>query len=416
MRIGRPVVHDRATVPVRDPEGVFRDAMEATAMPSPRLSRLRRSTIAAIAAVSLGLIASCTTPAQASAEAKLQKAIEAFTITNGGSPGVVVAIGRGTDFVWHTAGFNDIKTKTPPSTVNQMRMASVAKAFSGAAALSAVTQGKLKLTDTVGKKLPYLPSQWANVTLRQLLNHTSGIPDFSKSQAFKDALVASLQTPPAHRTLLSYISPPTLSFTPGTHYAYSNSDNIIVALMVETAMHRSYESVLVSNVYKPLKLTKTSLPNGSLITGPYMHGYDVKENPIEDVTRQFAAGWTWASGGIVSTPEDAVRFVRGYVSGALFNSTTHNAQFSFTPGSSEPAGPGVNYAGLGLFKYVTSCGTVYGHTGNTSGFTQFIAATKDGTRGVSVAVNAQITPTTSPAAFAKLRNIFELAVCATTAP
>lgn len=84
-------------------------------------------------------------------------------------------------------------------------------------------------------------------------------------------------------------------------------------------------------------------------------------------------------------------------------------------GSSEPPGPGTNSAGLAVFRYQTRCGTVFGHTGNTAGFTQFIAASKDGSRSVSVSVNAQITPKSNAKRFRDLRAIFGLAVCAAMA-
>lgn len=327
---------------------------------------------------------------KSSAGVKLQKAMNAYVAQAGGPPGIVVAIGNGKQFTLRTAGVADIASKAKPAANDQMRLASVAKAFSGAAALSLVSRGKLKLSDTVGELVPGEPAEWNSVTLRQLLGHTSGIPDFSTFDDFIDALVASLQTAPPPRELLSYITEPAL-VDPGK-YHYSNSDNILVALMVEAASHRSYESVLATNVFGPLYLTNTSLPSGSAISQPTMRGYNVKVSPPEDVTEQFAAGWTWASGGVVSTPADALRFIRGYVSGALVNRSTRAAQFTFRPGSSEPPGPGVNSAGLALFKYVTSCGTVYGHTGNTPGYTQFVASSADGRHAVAVSINGQITP------------------------
>jgi D-alanyl-D-alanine carboxypeptidase len=150
---------------------------------------------------------------------------------------------------------------------------------------------------------------------------------------------------------------------------------------------------------------------------PFVHGYDVDPPaPPEDVSEVFAAGWTWASGGIVATPGDANRFVRGYVDGRTTDQATQRAQFRFRPrSSSEPPGPGRNAAGLALFRYRTACGTVYGHTGNTLGYTHFIAASRGGARSVSVGVNAQVTPDSSPDGFPALRDIFRLAVCAALA-
>jgi len=109
----------------------------------------------------------------------------------------------------------------------------------------------LSLEDTVGKWRPDLPREWASITLRQLLNHTSGIPDYSKEKGFIDALLASLLVAPSPVQLLSYIEKPKPSFTPGTKYAYSNSDNVIVGLMIEAATGSSYERALHNQVAAP---------------------------------------------------------------------------------------------------------------------------------------------------------------------
>jgi len=247
-----------------------------------------------------------------------------------------------------------------------------------------------------------------------LLNHTSGIADFSQTDAFRNAVTASLQVAPPPRQLLTSVEDLPLEFAPGARYHYSNSDNIIVGLMVEATTGRPYEVALQSLVYGPLGLQRTSLPRGIDVPSPTVHGYEL--NPTEDVTRLFAAGWAWASGGVVSTPRDADRFVRGYASGSTINGPVRAEQFQFIPGgSSEPPGPGANSAGLGIFRYDTSCGTVYGHTGNTAGYTQFVAATANGTRSTTVSVNAQITPKSDLGTFSLLRQVFSSAVCAALA-
>ena len=94
---------------------------------------------------------------------------------------------------------------------------------------------------------------------------------------------------------------------------------------------------------------------------------------------------------------------------------THTEQFQFIPGgSSDPPGPGSNSAGLAIFRYETRCGTVYGHTGNIAGYTQFVSATADGERSATVSINAQLAPEPehNPVRFAELRQLYELAVCA----
>ena len=81
-------------------------------------------------------------------------------------------------------------------------------------------------------------------------------------------------------------------------------------------------------------------------------------------------------------------------------------------GSSDPPGPGNNSAGLAIFRYRTRCGVMFGHTGNTAGYTQFLASTRDGKRSAVVSINSQLTPDRNPKRFAELRNIYTLAACA----
>ena len=315
--------------------------------------------------------------------------------------------------VLRTAGTSEVGTQTTPKIDDHIRVASVAKAFSGATALSVVADGLLDLNSTIGEVRPDLPKAWSKVTLAQLLQHTSGIPDFSGTDAFREALGESLLTAPPPVTLLSFVADDPLLFRPGSKYQYSNSDNVAAALMVETATGTSYATQLQERVAVPLGLTRTSLPEGAEMPTPYIHGYGLDPPaPPEDQSELFAAGWSWASGGVVATPGDANRFVRGYAAGKTTDRSTYKAQFRFRPGSSEPPGPGINDAGLAIFRYRTRCGTIYGHTGNTAGYTQFIASTRDGSRAVSVTVNAQITPKSDAKAFKVLRGIYGKAVCA----
>ena len=337
-----------------------------------------------------------------------------------GPPGLIVVVQRGGSRQVHTAGVADVAGGVEPTGTDQMRIASVAKAFSGAVALSLVDQGRLSLDDTIGKLRPDLPEAFHEVTLRQLLNHTSGVPDFIRTDGFEDAVGASLDVAPPPRELLSFIEDAPLVFPPGSQYAYSNSDNIIVGLIVEAVTGGSYADALAAQVYEPLDLDATSLPAGTEIAAPTFHGYDLDPpEPPVDATNVLAGGWAWASGGVVSTPEDLNDFIRGYVGGELFGAEVQEEQRTFIPGAgSEPTGPGENSGGLALFRYDTDCGTVYGHTGNTVGYTQFAAASPDGRRSATVSMNLQCTHTTEGygrEVWAALHHVEELAVCAALA-
>jgi D-alanyl-D-alanine carboxypeptidase len=353
------------------------------------------------------------------ADAALDRALKELVAMEDGPPGVIAVVQRGQHRKVHTFGVRNIKSGLPIRVDDRMRIASVAKAFSGAVALSLVSEGKLSLQDTIGKRLRELPEEWWEVTLRQLLNHTSGIPDLLGDPGVQKALEASPTKAPPPEELLSLMEEVDLLFDPGSEYRYSNSDNIVVALMVEAATGKSYEDQLRERVYKPLGLRKTSLPRGPNLREPFIHGYsnDPAQDPPEDVSEDLAAGWAWASGGIVSTPADLNDFIRGYVGGKLFDERTQAKQRRVIEGgSSEPPGPGKNSAGLAIFRYETRCGTVWGHTGNFLGYTQFAAASADGKRSVTVSINAQHTPTEgSLEVFEALRRAERLAVCAALA-
>ncbi len=365
---------------------------------------------------SLGSLGSAGSSAAERVERELLAAMQELHEAEGGPPAVVVAIGRRTQDALYAVGTADINRRAQPTARDHMRLASVSKAFSGAAALALVTDGTLSLADNIGERLSSeaLPGQWSAITLEQLLGHTSGIPDFSATSGFLTAFQSSLQHAPPPRALLDFITDPTLKFEPGTAFAYSNSDNILVGLMIEAATGRPYEAVLRDRVCRRRGLPQTTLPAGSAIPEPYLHGYDTTtpDEPV-DVSTLFAAGWAWAAGGVVSTPMDTLRFVRSYVRGDGFDQRSRRAQFRFRPGSSEPPGPGTNSAGLALFRYDTEYGRVFGHTGNTSGYTQFAAATEDGACGVVVNATTQLSPgrdARTDALFAKLRAVYERAV------
>ncbi|KAI9023109.1 beta-lactamase/transpeptidase-like protein [Hyaloraphidium curvatum] len=191
--------------------------------------------------------------------------------------------------------------------------------------------------------------------------------------------------------------------------------------MVAQVYGHPYEVALAELITRPLGLSKTLIPPGNLLPSPHMRGYDLESNgTLDDVTTLFAAGWSWSSGGVASTVPEVAAFFRAYVSGKFATPAARRAQFRFVPGNSEPPGPGTNAAGMALFRYVVPCRgrgnvTVYGHTGNTPGYTAFAAASADGRRSAAVSIGAQITATTNAARFPALREVFRLAVCAAMA-
>ena len=130
------------------------------------------------AAVTAPLLAACSDTTardnELDPEEELDQAIEELVAMPGGPPSAIVVVQRGSDRSVHTAGVAELGTDEPPEVEDHMRIASVAKAFSGATVLSLVDEGVMSLDDTIAQRLPELSEAWGEVTLRQLLSHTSG--------------------------------------------------------------------------------------------------------------------------------------------------------------------------------------------------------------------------------------------------
>ena len=164
---------------------------------------------------------------------KLQRQLNSLVDAKRGPPGAIVTLRRGARMQVLTAGVADVETRRAPRADDHMRIASVAKAFSGAVALRLVADGKLELNDTIDGVLPALPNAWSAVTVRQMLNHTSGLPDYTQSEGFRQQFVDDPAGFVSPRKLLSWVRADPLVFKPGRRYEYSNTDNIVVALMAE---------------------------------------------------------------------------------------------------------------------------------------------------------------------------------------
>jgi D-alanyl-D-alanine carboxypeptidase len=371
------------------------------------VSRTRIAAVFALAgalALSGAAMAGATT-ATGAADRAVNRSLAALMAQPEGPPGAYVLVNRNGHVRGFAAGRTRVGGGEVPGSGRHMRIASLTKAFTAATAYSLVADGRLSLDSTVGQVLPSQPAAWHAVTLRQLLNHTGGIPDFARSPEFGAAVRANPRTPPPPATLVGYVADQPLDFAPGSRFQYTNSGPILTGLMIEAATGQQYGAALGARVLGPMALRHTTLPGTAAVPMPTLRGYAWSDGAPADVTTAVAfGGWGWASGGLVSTPSDVSRFVRRYVPTV--------ASVAFVPGSSSPRGPGVNAAGPGVFRYTTPCGVVYGHTGSILGDTQFMAATRDGRRSAVVSMSTQVTPALLP----PLRRTFAAAVCAALAP
>ena len=371
---------------------------------------MRSASLATALAALAVLLAAAPAPAAGPTKADLQRKLDALVAADGGPPGAIVTLRRGSQATVLAAGEAEAGSGRAPRFNDHMRIASVAKAFSGAVALRLVARGRLELSDRIGALLPGLPRAWSAVRLRQLLNHTSGLPDYTQSDGFRQQFEDDPEGYVSPAKIIGWVAGDPLVFDPGSEYRYSNTDNIVVGLMAQRVTGRSYGRLLRELVFEPLRLTRTSFPRDPPLPDPFIHGYVVEPGaPPQDVSTFLSPSGAWASGAIVSTPRDLGAFIRGYLGARLFPARLQHKQLRFVEGGeSSPPGPGANSAGLAVFRYRTRCGTVYGHTGNFPGYVQFAAATRDGSRAVTTSLNI---PAPSGELLAQLRSMQATAVC-----
>jgi D-alanyl-D-alanine carboxypeptidase len=320
---------------------------------------------------------------------RVKRDLQRLVAAEGGPPGAIATLYRDGRLTSITAGVARAGARGAPRASDHMRLASVSKAFSAAIALQLVQEGSLALDDTIALRLPELPRAWGAVTVRQLLDHTSGVPDYTRSAGFRKQFQTAPRAFVSPRKVISWVAGKRLAFRPGSRFAYSNTDNIVVGLMAERITSIAYGELLRRRVFEPLGLGRTSFPATVRLPRPFLHGYVVEPGaPPQDVSEFLNPSGAWASGAIVSTPAELNAFIRGLLAGRLFGPAERAEQLRFVPGGrSSPPGPGRNAAGLGLFRYRSRCGTVYGHTGNFPGYVQWAAAARDGSRAVTTSLN-----------------------------
>ena len=376
---------------------------------------MRRSRSSLLVGVALAVMLG--SPATGSAAAPpdvraVQRGLDGLVAAKGGPPGAIATLYRGGRLTVVRAGRANVARMRPPRASDHMRIASVTKAFTGAIALGLVRDGRLGLDDTIGRRLPGMPPAWAGVTVRQMLDHTSGLPDYTRSDAFAEQAMNDPRGFVSPSGIIDWVRADPLEFPSGSRYEYSNTDNIVVGLIAEALTGTSFPDLLADSVFDPAGLRETSFPTRRIsLPRPFLHGYvTAADEPAQDVTTFLSPSGAWASGAVVSTPADLNAFIRAYLGRRFFGAAEQREQMRFVRGgASSPPGPGRNAAGLAVFRYRSRCGTVYGHTGNFPGYVQFAAATADGRRAVTTSLNI---PAPSGRLLTRLRNVQAKAVCA----
>ena len=211
--------------------------------------------------------------------------------------GAILMARRGTTLMDKGYGLADWERHIPNTRQTKFRLASATKQFTAMTILQIQEQGKLSVQDHVCPYLADCPSAWKNVTIRQLLNHTSGVPD-----PFRDSIVGfypwKYWTPDQ---MIGFVKDMPLLFTPGTDWHYSNINYIALGLIVEKASGEPYATFLHDHIFLPLGMTSTGLVQEGESIPNLASGYDGFSRVDVSV---LDPTWLFAAGDLYSTVDD----------------------------------------------------------------------------------------------------------------
>lgn len=294
---------------------------------------------------------------------------------------------------WYgTAGVADRDTGREIHERDTFRIGSITKVFVATVVLQLAAEHRLPLETPVQRCLPgLLPTHFPPVTVLQLLQHTSGLPD-------EQAPPYDLSTPESiarHRydrwtphQIVALVSHGSMKFTPGTRQEYRGINYVLLALLIEELTGRPYGEVIARRILRPLDLRHTSVPgNDPYLHGPHVHGYmKMTDGSLLDITA-FDQSLAWGEGEMISHTGDLDRFLTALFSGELLPPRQLERMFTLPPDEvlMLDGSPARYSAGL---QTVTVNGiTLWGKTGERYGYSSALFATRDQQRRVVISFN-----------------------------
>ncbi|MEU6763375.1 serine hydrolase domain-containing protein [Streptomyces sp. NPDC046853] len=326
-----------------------------------------------------------------------QKAMEAAVNEN--APGVTAQV-KDEFGTWNSAaGIGDLRRESPRGAHDRYRVGSITKTFVSTVVLQLVAEGELSLDDKVGKWLPGVVEGHGHdgdsITIRRLLNHTSGIYDVLADRGFRAKMFTEkflahrydTWTPEQQVAIAMRHEP---DFGPGEGWHYSNTNYLLAGMIIEKATGKTYADEIRQRIIKPLGLDATSVPktNPSMprpSSRAYMKLSEAPDATLHDVT-ELNPTLAGSSGGMISDADDLNRFYTALLRGKLLPEK-QLAEMKKTVAEDEND-PGGDRYGLGLVSRRTSCGTVlWGNGGSIQGSVSMTLATERGDRALSANFN-----------------------------
>jgi CubicO group peptidase (beta-lactamase class C family) len=215
------------------------------------------------------------------------------------TPGVTLAIIKDGKAEVHGFGLSDVENNVParPDTVYQI--GSVTKQFTATLVMRLVEEGKIRLDESILTYLSQLPADWKAVTVRHLLNHTSGIKSYTSTAGFSGLMIR----PGKHEDLLKLITSEKLEFAPGERWAYNNSGYYLLGMIIEKVTGKTYRAVLKEQILQPLGMDHSDLYGWSEIVPNRARGYTAGRN-----ADYIDMAWPFAAGSLLSSVPDLIKW------------------------------------------------------------------------------------------------------------
>lgn len=338
----------------------------------------------AVATIAAALPAGAVARQQAAVPLVEQTRAEIQAVLADGTPGAALLVrdARGrTQRI--AAGRGRLSPERPLGTNATFRAGSVTKTFVATAVLKRVDRGELRLGDSVERWLPGLLPDGRRITVRMLLNHTSGLAEY----ATEPTVVGELDTDPAHAYSLAEIARRAVRLpraaSPGAKYVYANTNYVVLGRILERVSRRPWTRELRASILKPLRLRNTTTPLTAHLAEPFLHGYVPGANGELLEATTINPSFAGSAGVLTSTLTDLATFFRALLGGEILRRTTLREMRTTSKLTTD--GP-VKY-GLGLFQVRTSCGPMWGHDGELLGTETFAFSSPRGDRQVVAVFN-----------------------------
>lgn len=254
-------------------------------------------------------------------------------------------------------GYANLEWQIPNSPSTKFRIASLTKQFTAVSILLLEEQGKLKITDFINKYMPDAPSTWGNVTIFNLLTHTSGIPNYTSFPNFS-AFTTSTKNPEQQ---IAFFRNKPLDFQPGSNYQYNNSGYVLLGHLIEKISGQSYQEFVVNNIFKPLGMNDSGYDSHSEIISHRASGYIVSPKGLCNA-EYLDMSIPYAAGSLYSTTQDLLRWEQGLFEGNFLSSMSLKKMME----------PFKNDYGFGVVLQSVDGHQSIAHAGGTSGFNTFM--------------------------------------------